>query len=87
MTNATYTNAIDAIVNLYIENDNLEKNYDWLMSHCDKIRAERVEKEICSNIAKMGGMKEMLSMLSGKERDEVSSDVMSKVFEYRENNQ
>ena len=86
MTNATYTNAIEAIVSVYIENDSLEKNYDWFMSRCDKTRAEKVESEICSNISKMSGMKEMLAMLSGKEYDEVSSDVMIKVFEYRENN-
>lgn len=86
MTDATYTAAIDAIVSVYIENDRLEKNYDLLMSRCDENRADKVEHKICSNISKMGGMKEMLAMLSGKEYDEVSVDVLHKVFEYRKNN-
>lgn len=87
MTNATHTAAIDAIVSVYIENDSLEKNYDWFMSHCDKTRAEIVEREICKNSSKIIGMTEMLSMLSGKEYDEIIGDVMTKVFEYRKNNQ
>lgn len=85
MTKATYTNAINAIVELYIKNDKLGASLNHLISVHNDTAAKVVYRAISRNMDKMSGMEEMLSMLSGVERDAILDEVMVKVYEYRQN--
>lgn len=80
MKNKTYMSAIEAIAEVYYENEKLELNHAYLVNVHDNNAAEKVEKEICRNINKMMGMKEMLSILSGKDYEDVDYDVIRAAY-------
>lgn len=79
MKNKTYMKAIEYIAEAYFENEKLERKHEFLVSVHDLIKAEAVERAISSNISKMAGMKEMLSILSGKDFEDVYNDVFEAV--------
>lgn len=78
MTNDIYMTAIDAVVDVLFENDDLKKHQKHYESIGDKPYAERIDRAICDNMQRKMGMEEMLSMITGVDRGKIQSDVMDR---------